>query len=177
MINLLAENTGLPRMLFTSDSDEWATPRELFDWLDQTFTFTLDAASTHENAKCARHFTIDEDGLAQSWAGERVFLNPPYSQIAPWMKKSYESARDERATVVCLVAARTDTRWWQDWVRDKANEVEFLAGRVTFSRPGKTANTAPFPSAIVIYRPPIQRSHTRPPVARVAGEPTKKGSN
>lgn len=169
MTDLATSASALPRMLFTSDSDEWATPQVLVNWLNQTFTFTLDAASTHENAKCERHFTIEDDGLSQSWAGERVWLNPPYSQISPWMKKAYESARDDRSTVVCLVAARTDTRWWQDWVKGKANEVEFLAGRVTFSRPGKDANTAPFPSAIVIYRPPIQRSHTRPPVTNGGG--------
>lgn len=160
----LTDAGALPRILFTSDSNEWATPQPLYDWLDQTFTFTLDPAATDRNHKCDRYFTEAQDGLRQSWAGERVFLNPPYKGVEPWMRKAYESAQNDRATVVCLVAARTDTRWWQDWVRGKANEVEFLAGRVTFSRPGKPANTAPFPSAIVIYRPPIQRSHTRPPL-------------
>ena len=166
MSNLLAKNTALPRMLFTSDSDEWATPDELVQWLNQSFQFTLDVAASHDNHKCERYFTIEDEGLAQSWEGERVWMNPPYSNVTAWMERAYRASREERATVVALVAARTDTRWWQDWVIGKANEIEFLAGRVTFSRPGKGANTAPFPSALVIYRPPIERKHTRPPVRK-----------
>lgn len=166
--NLLAENTTLPAMLFTSESDEWETPNELVAWLAQSFAFTLDPCCTPGTAKAARFFTREDDGLAQSWAGERVWMNPPYSKVGDWMRKAYESAQTDRATVVCLVAARTDTRWWQDWVQGKANEIQFLAGRVSFKRPGKDANTAPFPSALVIYRPPVERKHTRPYKGKVS---------
>jgi site-specific DNA-methyltransferase (adenine-specific) len=153
-------------MLFTSESDEWSTPQVLVDWLDQTFRFTLDPCATKENAKCPRYYDAAADGLSKSWERERVFLNPPYSRVGRWMEKAYTEAVEHRATVIALVAARTDTRWWQDWVRTKANEIDYLAGRVTFSRPGKEANTAPFPSALVVYRPPILRCHTRPPMAK-----------
>jgi phage N-6-adenine-methyltransferase len=163
----MAGSTQLPRLLFTRESDEWETPDVLVAWLNMTFQFTLDPCATSENHKCERYFTTEDDGLTQSWSEERVFLNPPYSQVKLWMQKAYESAQTERATVACLVAVRTDTRWWQDWVLGKANEIQYLAGRVTFKRPGKPANTAPFPSALVVYRPPIERKHTRPPDAGI----------
>ena len=77
--------------LFSSNSMEWETPIDLFNTLDREFHFTLDAASTHENAKCKKHYTIAENGLKQSWAGETVWLNPPYGRgIGQWMKKAYD---------------------------------------------------------------------------------------
>src|SRR5690606_35705909 len=115
---------------------------------------------TPETAKCSKFYTLADDGLAQSWAGERVFMNPPYSQVGKWMEKAYRESQ-EGATVVCLTAARTDTRWFQDWVLGKANEIQFLPGRITFLRPEKEPNTAPFPSCIIVYRPPVQRSFLR----------------
>lgn len=160
---------ALPEALFSRDSDEWETPAGLVAWLDMSFQFTLDPAATAENSKCERYYTIADDGLGKSWRHERVFLNPPYSAVGQWMQKAYEAAQHEEATVVCLVAVRSDTRWWQNWVMGKANEIQYLAGRVTFKRPGKEANTAPFPSALVIYRPPIRREHTRPPARRAGG--------
>lgn len=131
--------------LTSSLSDEWTTPRDLFQDLNSEFAFTLDVASTHENALCEHHFTKDENGLTQTWAGN-VFCNPPYGkQIAAWMKKAAET--NEGGVVVCLVPARTDTAWWHDYVT-QATEVRFLRGRLKFGG-GKQA--APFPSAIVIY--------------------------
>ncbi len=77
--------------MFTSNSTEWATPRAFFDELNAEFAFTLDPCATAENAKCARYFTKDEDGLAQSWKGERVFCNPPYGRtIGEWVKKAHD---------------------------------------------------------------------------------------
>lgn len=77
--------------LFTSNTDEWATPQAFFDELDKEFAFTLDPCATPENAKCARYFTKEIDGLAQSWHGEKVFCNPPYGRdIAKWVKKAHE---------------------------------------------------------------------------------------
>jgi len=172
--NLLAEAPDPLRVMYSKDSDEWATPVELYDWLNQTFQFTLDPCATDENHKTSRYFTIAGNGLSQSWANERVFMNPPYSEVKLWMEKAYLSAQNGGASVVCLVAARTDTRWWQDWVLNKANEIQFLAGRVMFSRPGKGANAAPFPSAVVIYRPPLERRRARRLIDEVVAARAKR---
>lgn len=152
--------TLVPSMLFSKESDEWATPGPLFDWLNSSFQFTLDPCATPATAKCTKFYTREENGLQQSWAGERVFMNPPYSDVQAWVKKAYAESL-AGATVVCLTAARTDTRWFQDWVLGKANEIQFLPGRVTFLRPEKPPNTAPFPSVVIVYRPPVHRSFLR----------------
>ncbi len=134
---------------FSSRTNEWATPQWLFDALNAEFGFTLDPGSTHENAKCACHFTAKENGLEQDWSNEIVFMNPPYgSQIKLWMKKAHcESLQG--AVVVCLVPARTDTSWWHCYAM--RGEIRLLRGRLKF---GNSDNSAPFPSAIVIFRPP-----------------------
>ncbi|BEV15112.1 DNA N-6-adenine-methyltransferase [Herbaspirillum sp. DW155] len=134
---------------FSSATPEWYTPQEVFDSLNSEFSFTLDPCSTHENAKCARHFTKDDDGLAQSWHGERVFMNPPYGrEIADWMRKAYEASCHYGALAVCLVPARTDTSWWHEYAMK--GEVRFLRGRLKF---GGAKTNAPFPSAVVVFRP------------------------
>ena len=129
---------------------DWETPGDFFRQLDHEFRFTVDVCSTHENAKCARHFTVEDDGLLQDWAGEVCWMNPPYGkEIGAWMAKARAEAM-RGATVVCLVPARTDTAWWHDSVEGKA-EVRFVRGRLRF---GDASNPpAPFPSAVVIYRP------------------------
>ena len=131
----------------SSLTDEWATPQSTFDKLDAEFGFTIDVCATHENAKCEKHYTREDDGLAQVWSG-RCWMNPPYGrEIGKWMGKAYESAR-AGATVVCLVPARTDTAWWHDFAAK--GEVRFLRGRLKF---GNAKTNAPFPSAVVIFRP------------------------
>ena len=133
---------------FSSLSKEWTTPNELFHALNAEFGFTLDPCSTHANAKCVRHFTREENGLTRTWGKAIVFMNPPYGrEIAHWMKKAYESSC-YGATVVCLVPSRTDTRWWHEYAM--LGEIRFLMGRLKF---GKSTNSAPFPSAIVIFHP------------------------
>lgn len=148
----------ISKALYSARSEEWETPPSLFKTLDREFHFTLDPCASANNAKCRRFFTPQLNGMRQSWAGERVFLNPPYGrQIGDWMQKARkESARG--ALVVCLVHARTDTRWWHENVEGKANEVRFLKGRVRFVHPCGSASCAPFPSAVVIYRPRRVRS-------------------
>jgi phage N-6-adenine-methyltransferase len=133
---------------FSSHTDEWPTPDWLFELLDREFGFTLDPCSTPTNARCARHFTRSEDGLTQDWAGEIVFMNPPYGrEIRHWMRKAFESAQ-AGATVVCLVPARTDTAWWHTHAIHGENR--FIRGRLKF---GQAKQGAPFPSAIVVFRP------------------------
>lgn len=134
---------------FSSKSNEWTTPQHLFDELNQEFNFTLDPCATEENAKCSKHFTIEDDGLSKDWSNDVVFMNPPYGrEIKKWIKKAYEESLNG-ATVVCLIPARTDTMYWHDFIFDKADDIRFLKGRLKF---GNGKNSAPFPSAIVIYK-------------------------
>jgi site-specific DNA-methyltransferase (adenine-specific) len=145
--------------LFTSRTEEWATPQSVFDALDAEFHFTLDPASTDENAKCPKHFTESNSGLLQDWLGDRVFLNPPYGRdISQWMKKA---ATCGAALVVCLVHARTDTAWWHDWVMPYADEIRFVRGRLRF---GDGKQSAPFPSCVVVYRPFLDRVSRGTPI-------------
>jgi phage N-6-adenine-methyltransferase len=131
---------------FSSATDEWETPQALFDELSWIFGgFTLDPCATPENAKCARFFTRDDNGLARRWEG-KVFVNPPYGRsIGSWVRKGFEASLGG-ALVVCLLPARTDTRWWQEYAR--RGQVWFLRGRLKF---GRARNAAPFPSAVVIF--------------------------
>lgn len=133
--------------MFSSKTDEWATPQDFFDALDAEFHFTLDPCCTRENAKCAKHYTKEENGLALSWVNETVFCNPPYGRELPkWVRKCHDEAR--HATVVMLIPARTDTRWFHDYIYGKA-EIRFIKGRLKF---GDSKNSAPFPSMLVIFR-------------------------
>ena len=134
---------------YSSKSNEWATPQNLFDELNDEFNFTLDPCATDENAKCSKHFTIEDDGLSKDWSNDVVFMNPPYGrEIKKWIKKAYEESLNG-ATVVCLIPARTDTTYWHDFIFDKAYDIRFLRGRLKF---GNSKNSAPFPSAIVVYQ-------------------------
>ena len=133
---------------YSSKTCEWATPRWLFDALNAEFGFELDPCATQGNAKCKRFFTKAEDGLKQDWGAVTVFMNPPYGRpIRRWMAKAFESARNG-ATVVCLVPARTDTEWWHRYVMK--GEIRLFKGRITFEG---GAHGAPFPSAVVVFRP------------------------
>ena len=135
----------------TAKTHEWETPQDLFDKLNAEFHFELDPCATIDNAKCDRFFTIEQDGLAQDWTQYRsIFVNPPYGrEIALWAEKAYETARSGKSTVVLLVPARTDTKWFHDYVLGKA-EIRFIRGRIRF---GGAKAGAPFPSVIIIYSP------------------------
>ena len=134
--------------LFSSRTDEWATPDDFFQKLDDEFHFDLDVCATPENAKCKRYFTKEQDGLKQEWKGT-CWMNPPYGrQISLWVKKALDSARGG-ATVVCLLPARTDTAWWHGYVIAQAAEVRFIRGRLRF---GGSKSNAPFPSAVVVFK-------------------------
>src|SRR5437867_1223959 len=133
---------------FSAATCEWSTPQWLFDALDREFGFALDPCATAENAKCSKYFTTADDGLKQSWDYQVVFMNPPYGRvIGAWMRKAWESSL-RGATVVCLVSARTDTEWWHSFAMRA--EVRLLRGRLKF---GESKSCAPFPSAIVVFRP------------------------
>lgn len=136
------------KILWSSAGDEWYTPQVVFDRLNAEFHFTLDPCATDQNHKCPTYFTKENDGLQQSWAGHSVFVNPPYSDVKSWVEKSYLSSLKPNTTVVMLVPARTDTKWFHRYVT-KATEVRFIEGRLKF---GGASNSAPFPSMIVIFK-------------------------
>ena len=138
----------MKHVLFSSQSDEWATPQMVFDELNKEFGFNLDPCATAINAKCPFFFTKEGDGLAQNWGGFRVFCNPPYSKISEWVKKAFYEGRKDNTLVVLLIPARTDTKYFHDYILHRA-EVRFIKGRLKF---GDAKNSAPFPSMIVIFR-------------------------
>ena len=135
------------RVLFSSKETVWSTPRDFFNKLNEEFDFTIDVCALPENAKCKRYFTPEDDALKQKWTGT-CFCNPPYGrEIWQWVEKASKSA-DEGATVVMLLPARTDTKWFHNYVYGKA-EIRFVAGRLKF---GGSKNSATFPSMVVIFR-------------------------
>lgn len=134
-------------LMFSSKTDLWATPQDFFDALDKEFRFETDVCALPENAKCAHYFTPVQDGLAQEWTGV-CWCNPPYGRkIGDWVKKAAESAK-AGAVVVMLLPARTDTRWFHDYIYGKA-ETRFVKGRLKF---GDATESAPFPSMVVVFR-------------------------
>lgn len=133
---------------YSSETDEWSTPQDLFDLLDAEFRFEIDVCATAENAKCKRFFVRGDNSLEQSWTGT-CWMNPPYGRaIVNWVEKAWFSAEDG-ATVVCLLPARVDTDWW--WSYCRHGEVRFLRGRLKF---GNAEAGAPFPSAVVVFPRP-----------------------
>lgn len=134
-------------VMFSSKTDMWETPQELFDKLDEEFHFTLDVCAVPENAKCNRFYSPEDDGLFQPWDGI-VWCNPPYDRkISDWVEKAYWENLTYGQTIVMLLPARTDTRWFHEFVLGKA-EIRFIRGRLKF---GGSQNSAPFPSMIVIF--------------------------
>ena len=132
------------KVLYSSESEVWETPKDLFDKLDTEFHFDIDVCALPSNAKCTTFFTQEQDGLKQKWEGV-CWMNPPYGRkIGAWMRKALEA----KTTVVCLVPARTDTKWWHDYAM-KASEIRFVKGRLKF---GDSKTSAPFPSAIIVFR-------------------------
>lgn len=133
---------------FSSETNEWGTPQKFYEKLNDEFHFTLDPCSTHENHKCDKYYTQEDDGLSQDWSNEVVFMNPPYGrEIKHWIQKAYEESL-KGATAVCLIPARTDTTYWHNYIFGKASEVRFVKGRLKF---GDGKNSAPFPSAVIVF--------------------------
>lgn len=139
---------------FSSKKQDWETPQWLFDELNEEFHFNFDVCANVDNTKCGvnRYEEGVEDGLKEDWekcaedVPKRInWMNPPYGrEIGKWIKKASET---KNATTVCLLPARTDTKWFHDYILGKS-EVRFLKGRLKF---GNSKNSAPFPSMIVIF--------------------------
>lgn len=135
-------------VMYSSKSDEWATPQWLFDELNNEFDFTLDACATDENHKCTNYYTIEQNGLAKNWGGQRVFCNPPYSEIDKWVEKAFYETKCDNTLVCLLIPSRTDTRYFHNYIYQRT-EIRFVKGRLKF---GDGKGSAPFPSMIVIFR-------------------------
>lgn len=139
----------MEKALFTSNSQEWATPQSLFDELNAEFNFTLDPCATDQNAKCKKYYTKQDDGLTKSWRGHVVFCNPPYGRdISKWIYKAYQENANNNVTVVLLLPARTDTKYFHDYIYKK-HEIRFIKGRLHFN---DSKNAAPFPSMVVVMK-------------------------
>lgn len=135
-------------LMFSSKTDKWETPQNFFDNLNQKYNFTLDVCADETNHKCEKYFNINQDGLSQDWSSHVCWMNPPYGRtIGRWVKKAYEESFNG-ATVVCLLPARTDTKWFHDYCVH--GEVTFIKGRLKF---GGSKNAAPFPSMLVVFAP------------------------
>ena len=139
-------------LMFSSKTDLWSTPQNLFDSLNKEFQFTLDPCATIDNFKCTKYYTKEDDGLSKSWMNDVVFCNPPYGrEIKKWVEKGYytkQLSSNPACIVVMLLPARTDTKWFHEYILNKA-EIRFLKGRLKF---GNQKNSAPFPSMIVIFK-------------------------
>jgi site-specific DNA-methyltransferase (adenine-specific) len=134
---------------FSSATDNWSTPQDLFDRLDAVYNFEWDVCADPINTKVAGcFFTKEQNGLSFDWhkTASRLWMNPPYGRgIGGWVKKAYEESL-KGCTVVCLLPARTDTRWFHDYCTK--GKIEFIKGRLKF---GGHKNSAPFPSMIVVF--------------------------
>lgn len=131
-----------------SNTIQWGTPKDLFDKLNDEFNFTLDVCASDGMEMCKNYFNPEKDGLKQDWGGNICWMNPPYGkEITQWVKKAALS----QAVTVALLPARTDTKWYQEWVQPYASEIRFISGRLRFKG---AVNSAPFPSIIVIWGTP-----------------------
>ena len=139
-----------PDLMFSSKTDLWATPQDFFDQLDNEFHFDVDVCALPDNAKCPKYYTPQDDGLTQPWTGT-CWCNPPYGRnVGLWVQRAAQACA-EGNTVVMLLPARTDTRWFHELLYQRPNvELRFVRGRLKF---GDGRNSAPFPSLVVVFRP------------------------
>lgn len=141
------------KVLLSSKKMDYCIPQWLFDALNEELSFGLDAAASADNAKCKEYFTESDNALTQDWGGRgAVFCNPPYGrQTSAFVEKAYRESL-KGTTVVLLIPARTDTRYFHDFILGKA-EIRFIRGRLKFTDSDGTAYpSAPFPSMIVVFR-------------------------
>src|ERR1041384_303532 len=145
---------------YSSKSNEWETPIDLFNRLNDEFHFNLDAAATHDNHLCDNYFTIENDALKQDWTQYKsIFVNPPYSRlIGKFVEKAYNESK-KNCIIVMLIPARTCTKFFHNYIM-KSKEIRFIKGRCKFvnrSFPRWRADgnfkvtPAPFPSMIVVF--------------------------
>lgn len=140
--------------LFTSNKEDWETPQDFYDRLNNKYRFKWDLAASDDNAKCSCYFTRDDNSLEQDWEGlsGNLFLNPPYGrELKLWVQKAATTKLKDKQNLVMLIPSRTDTSYWHDYIFNHA-EIKFLRGRLKFEIDGVSGDSAPFPSAIIIYK-------------------------
>jgi phage N-6-adenine-methyltransferase len=138
----------LNESMFSSKKQDWETPKDFFDELDKEFNFEFDVCANEKNSKLPFFFTPEDNALTKPWFG-RCWMNPPYGrEIKDWVKKAYEESRKPGTMVVALLPARTDTKWFHEYIYGKA-EIRFIKGRLKFVG---AEHFAPFPSMIVIWK-------------------------
>lgn len=140
----------MDKILFSSNSDEWETPNELFLEYDKIYNFDLDCCADESNKKCEKYYSKEQDALKiEDWEGKKIWCNPPYSRRLQdkFIKKCYEESKKGK-TCVLLIPARTDKKIWHEIIFTYAYKIIFLKGRLKFSN---SKNSAPFPSAIIIF--------------------------
>lgn len=122
------EYEGHPDLGTPADPDTWLTPRYV---LEQLGAFDLDPCAAEENPAwvAPRCYTKRDDGLTAEWSG-RVFMNPPFSNTIPWIRKHAEHGRG-----ISLVPTSIESRIWRELVWSKAPAVLMLHGRVRFCNP------------------------------------------
>lgn len=142
----------MDKILLSSKKMNWETPQKMFDKWNEEFHFTLDPCAEVFTAKCDKFYTIEDDGLTKDWSNEVVFCNPPYGKaINKWVEKCYNESL-KGTTIVLLIPARTDTRYFHKFIYNKPNvEIRFIKGRLCFLLDGQKLNPAPFPSMLVIF--------------------------
>lgn len=156
-----AQQSLIPNEQIREDVDDRSTPLDLFDKLHLAHGFTVDAAASPRNALLAKFWTIDDSGLEHEWTNERVWCNPPYSEIGPWVDKAWrEYGFGCERIVMLLPANRTEQRWWQDMVEPKRDRglglsLQFLAGRLRFNGVNHPAdgkgNRPPFGCCLLVW--------------------------
>jgi len=136
--------------MFSTGTIHWSTPQDFFDKVNRKYKFTLDACADTTNYKVKNYFTAKDNGLAQSWQNNVVWCNPPYGKtISDWVKKASDEC-SAKCTIVMLLPARTDTRWFHDYIYGNENcRIQFIKGRLKFSN---SKSSAPFPSMLVEFK-------------------------
>ena len=138
---------------FRSDHQAWQTPTAIFRDLDSEFNFELDAAASAQNSLCKKFISKEDDAiLMDEWPASRIWLNPPYKRNSHFLEKAVKESLKGKLVVV-LIFARTDTRWWHDWVMPYASQVRLIKGRLHFSKADGMSGPSTAPSAIVVFPP------------------------
>ena len=135
---------------FASKNQEYATPVDMFNRIDEEFHFTLDVCADEFNHKCDKYFSVQDNALEQDWSGNVCWMNPPYKDLKVWIKKAYEESRKPNTTVVCLIPARTNTKWWYDYCMN--GKIIFIIGRPKFEG---CIHGLPQPLALIVFNKDI----------------------
>jgi phage N-6-adenine-methyltransferase len=144
-----AEGRFYQDVAFRSEKDDWHTPYELYETINSYFDFECDVCADDDNALCDNYFTKEFSCLTNEWYCIN-YMNPPYSRgMEKFIKRAYDQHFERGYVTVALLPARTDTKWFHNYIY-KSAEIIFIKGRVTFyNNEGKLPNSAPFPSMIV----------------------------